>query len=329
SVKLDLLKNLPELRCACPVVELDAVAVKNESFAVVRLVGVSSEFWKCQEGLPMVFGRKALNANEGLIGINLADKLGISENPGLSPYLALYYPGRLGKTLLAEEAFSSRRVAVSGAFRLHQEANSRWIILNDSLVHDLAGSPDFKVTYVGLWLKEKAALHSVKAAATSLVSPGFQVLNREEQQKDVYKVLRVEKLAVFIFIGFIAVIASFILYGAGSLLIIEKQRSAAVFAALGLSASALRQVFMLWLFTVGAGGAFLGVGAGWILVMIQRYAPFVYFSSHPEAPPFPVLLEVSDALGVSLFLSLLAAGTAWLRVQRWAPDLRDFQTFKT
>jgi lipoprotein-releasing system permease protein len=320
------LRSMEGIRGLYAALESDALAVKSSEFSVVRLRGVDSSYYYLNKDLPLVFGSLPVNGDQVLVGINLAEKLGLSSSE--PERLILYYPGRLGRTLFAADAFLSRSMTVSGSFLMHQEANARLILAPLDAVRELFGTDSLSISSVGIVLADRASEKRLKNKIQHLLPPGFKILNRMEQHKDVYKVLRIEKLAVFIVLGFIAIIASFILFGAASLVMLEKQRSAAVLAALGCSLPRLRLVFSLWILMVAGMGIILGLLVGTLLIVWQKTSPFFMLSSDDQRP-FPVSWEGSDLLYISLFLILLAQATAVLRLIRYNPELKFFQTFKT
>lgn len=320
------LRSMEGIRGLYAALENDALVVKSDEFAVVRVRGVDSSYFYLNKDLPLAYGSLPVDDDQVLVGINLAEKLGLSSSE--PERLTLYYPGRLGRTLFTTDAFISRSMAVSGSFLLHQEANARLVLAPLEVVRELFGTDSLSVSSVGIILADRASEKRLKNEIQHKLPPDFEVLNRMEQHKDVYKVLRIEKLAVFIVLGFIAIIASFILFGAASLVMLEKQRTAAVLAALGCSLHRLRLVFSLWILMVAGLGIILGLLTGTFLVVWQKTSPFFMLSSDGQRP-FPVSLEGSDLLLVTSFLILLAIATAVLRLMRLNPELKFFQTFKT
>lgn len=322
----DQIQSLPDVKGIYGVLENDALAVRGQEFAVVRLRGVEASYFSLNKEMPLVYGYLPAQADQLLVGISLAEKLGLANSE--PERITLYYPGRLGRTLFTADAFTPRSMIVSGTFLLHQEANARLILAPLEAVQELFGADSLSLSYVGIILKAGASEKSVKKKIRALLPPSLEVLNRLEQQKDVYKVLRIEKLAVFIVLGFIAVIASFILFGAASLVMLEKQRSAAILTALGCPPLRLRVVFSLWIMMVAGTGIATGLLLGSLLVLWQKTAPFVRLGSD-DSRPFPVALEVSDLFLITLFLTFLALATALLRLMHFRPELKFFQTFKT
>lgn len=325
ELPLENLRSSKMIKGVFAAVESDALAVKGGEFAVVRLRGVESVFFNLQSDMPLAYGAIPAFPEEVLTGVSLSEKLGLSSSE--PERITLYYPGRLGRTLFTADAFTSRSVVVAGSLILDQESNARLVLGRLETMQELMGRDSLQISWLGLLAKEDVPENALKNEIKASLPAGFEVLNRLEQQKDVYKVLRVEKLAVFIVLGFIATIASFILFGAASLIMLEKQRSAAVLSSLGCSANRLRRIFAIWILLVAGTGILTGLAAGSAIIFWQKTKPFVTLGSDNERS-FPVALQSADIVAVSVFLLMLTFLTAVLRLTRFKPELQYFQTFK-
>ena len=90
---------------------------------------------------------------------------------------------------------------------------------------------------------------------------GWNLLTLEEQQASLFRVLRLEKLATYGILTFVVLLASFGLYGAIVLLIIEKRVDNNTLRSLGTSAGQLQRVYAY----SGAFIALAGIGMGLLL----------------------------------------------------------------
>lgn len=317
----------PEVAVVYPVLEGPAIAVHGNEFAVVKLRGVDPAFFHSEAPITLAYGAMPAGEEEVALGVRLAERLGLS--PDQPNRLSLYYPGRLGRTLFGGDAFVQRSVVVSGAFTLHQEANQNLVMGTLNLARELFPEKASQISYLGIYLKPEVSPAVARKKIVAEAGSDFEVLLREEQHKDVYKVLRLEKLAVFIVLGFIAVISSFILFGAGSLLLIEKGRSLAALSALGMAPAHLRGICIGWMGLVALAGALPGLITGVVLCLAQQRWAFVSLGSTDSAPPFPVVVQAEDVAIVALFLMGWALVLSLVRVAGLKPGWKEYQTFKT
>jgi lipoprotein-releasing system permease protein len=72
----------------------------------------------------------------------------------------------------------------------------------------------------------------------------FRVQNRYEQQEMFYKVMKAERLAIFVILTFILIIASFNIIGSLTMLIIEKERDINILKSLGADNSLIKRIFI-------------------------------------------------------------------------------------
>ncbi|MCX7767894.1 MAG: hypothetical protein N2110_02585 [Flavobacteriales bacterium] len=327
SALLQRLLTRPEVAAVHAVLEGPAIAVHGNEFAVVKLRGLDPAYFHSGVPITLAYGAMPGGDEEVALGVRLGERLGLS--PDQTNRLSLYYPGRLGRTVFGGDAFVQRSVAVSGAFILHQEANQNLVMGTLNLARELFPEKASQISYLGIYLKREVSPAVARKKIMADVGTDFEVLLREEQHKDVYKVLRLEKLAVFVVLGFIAVISSFILFGAGSLLLIEKGRSLAVLSALGMAPVQLRRICIVWMGLVALAGALPGLVTGVVLCLAQQRWAFVSLSSSDSAPPFPVEVQVKDVAVVALFLVGWALALSFVRVAGLKVGWKQYQTFKT
>ena len=91
------------------------------------------------------------------------------------------------------------------------------------------------VSALELRLKPGSNFESVKARMQQAAGKKYQVLDRFEQQRDTFKIMKVEKLMAYIFLTFILIVACFNIIGSLSMLIIDKKDDVVTLRNLGAS----------------------------------------------------------------------------------------------
>jgi lipoprotein-releasing system permease protein len=87
------------------------------------------------------------------------------------------------------------------------------------------------------------------------------VLTNEEQHKDLYRLLRIEKLFTFLSLSLLLLVASINIFFSLMMLSIDKKKDISILASLGATPSLIRNIFL----TEGALISFLGASAGLLL----------------------------------------------------------------
>ena len=155
-------------------------------------------------------------------------------------------------------------------------------------------------------------------AVSQCLPEGFEVLDREQQQPDTYRMIAVEKWVTFLMLIFILLIASFNIISTLSLLAIEKRQNMATLRALGASRRTVTSVFICLGWLITTVGAAAGTIAGLTLSLIQQHFGLIRLNADPSAltiDVYPVRVEWPDIAAVFaavLITGLIIAQTARL-----------------
>lgn len=100
----------------------------------------------------------------------------------------------------------------------------------------------------------------------------YSVRDWREMNKELFSALLLEKLAMFIILVFIVLVASFNIVSTLVMIVLEKGREIAILKSMGATSASIMKVFVVQGLIVGVGGALLGLvlGIGTCL-LIQRY----------------------------------------------------------
>ncbi len=110
------------------------------------------------------------------------------------------------------------------------------------------GSPDDTDQYVA------------KLRAT--LGPKYRVQDWKELNRSLFSALKLEKIAMFLVLGIVILVASFSIVGNLIMVVVEKQREIALLKTLGASDVSLMSVFAIQGLLIGIVGTALGVGTG-------------------------------------------------------------------
>ena len=92
--------------------------------------------------------------------------------------------------------------------------------------------------------------------------PAYDVRSWEELNRSLYAALKLEKLAMFIALSFIALVASFSIIANLIMMVTEKAREVAILKSMGARDGAILRIFFAEGLYIGILGLVLGVGAG-------------------------------------------------------------------
>jgi lipoprotein-releasing system permease protein len=244
-----------------------------------------------------------------LLGQGLATSLGIRIGEPFKQLVA-YCPKSGGIDLF--QPFRDLSLKPSGIFFVPQESNETLALLGLEEAQKLTGSGK-KISAIYLYPKSGADLIPVQEQVMQLLGEGWTVKNRLEQHALIYKILRTEKLAVFLIVAFIMLIASFNLMSVQTLLVVEKRKDLMVLWSLGAHAGMLRSIFTL----LGTLVSFLGCIAGMLLglAVVGLQALTGWYPLNAAGEPYPVVVYFSDLALV--FATVFSVGLliSWWRMQ--------------
>lgn len=242
------------------------------------------------------------------VGAGLAGKLQI--NPRLSEPVEISYLDPAKKLTVSSPGAALRRASVypAGTFSVNSDLDDRLMEVPMRTVRSLFGS-DAAISGLEVRLcdSSKKGVHAFKAR---YASDGLQFLDRAQQHPELYKMMRLEKAAVFFIMLFVALIVALNVFGSLSMLIIEKKEDIGTLRALGTPEKNVRRIFALegWLTSLLgiAAGAVIGV----TLALVQQKFGLVKMPGNFLVDSYPVLVRAWDVVasvaGVSLIGLLVA-----------------------
>ena len=140
----------------------------------------------------------------------------------------------------------------------------------------------------------------IKENLQNILGEDYIVKTRLEQHDFLYKLLNSEKLAVFIILTFILIIASFNIVSSLSMLIIDKQKDIKIFWNLGSSKKKIRNIFFIKGFLSVIIGSVIGLCIGIGFVLLQGKFGFIAMQGGFVVDSYPVELHIKDVMKVEI-----------------------------
>lgn len=241
-----------------------------------------------------------------IIGVSLARKMGI--HPRFVSPATLYYPDRDAKISPSNPAASARSVSVfpGALMSVSSDMDAELMIIPLHTMRKLMGSSGEEVSGVEIILKDssKQAVRRFKRDYAGLCT----LLDRYEQQPTLFKMMRYEKLAVFIILLFVVIIVALNIYGSLSMLIIEKEDDMETLRAMGASPALVRRIFVMEGWLISLLGMAVGIIAGIALALLQQHLGLVKMPGNFLVDAYPVVLKAGDV--VLTLCSVAAVGLA-------------------
>ncbi len=229
---------------------------------------------------------------QAVAGALLAYNLGI--RPTFVTPLEIHYPSRTQQISLANPAASLRSCSaqLAGTVSVSAEVDAKLLVVPIGLMRDLL---EYETEVSALEI-ECDDVPAVQKELQQRLGPDFRVLNLQQQNASVYRMMRYEKLAIYLILVFIVLIVAFNIYSSLKMLIIEKQGDMGTLRSMGAPESLLRRIFLLEGWLVSLLGMVIGLLIGIILVGLQQQFGLISMPGNFTISAYPVQLQLSDIL---------------------------------
>ena len=286
---------------------------KNKEY-IATLKGVDEQFKKINNVDSMLLTGTYFDgyASErtAILGQGVAYHLSIGVGDIMNP-LQLFVPKREKKHLLnASDAFSQSSLIPVGIFGIQADFDATYVITSLNNVQKiLERSNVLSALEVHCKDSEMEVLQEELQTALGVPTSYKIVINNML----LYQILNSEKMAVFLILTFILIIATFNIIGSLSMLIIDKKKDIRVLSFLGLNNSQLQQLFWIEGLLTTLVGAIVGLLVGLIFCWTQIKWGFITMSAGSFViDKYPVSIQSKDVAIVTLVVLFIGAVAAWI-----------------
>lgn len=327
---LTKIRNLPQVDVATESVEDQAMAIYKGRQAMIKVKGVEDNFSELSHINDILYGDgefslHAANLQFGVVGIRLADNLGMTAD--WDGQLKIYAPKREGQLDLmnpTEEFVEDSVISPGVVFSVKQARYDRdYVLTSIAFARNLFGQQGM-LSQLEIRLKPGSDLDAVKAEMQKIAGSKYRVLDRMEQQADTFKIMKIEKFIAYIFLTFILAVACFNIIGSLSMLIIDKKNDVVTLRNMGASDKQIVRIFLFEGRMISAIGAILGILVGLLLCWFQQVYGLVSLGRSSGSfivDAYPVSVHPEDI--IIIFITVLAVGFAsvWYPVRYFAKRL--------
>jgi lipoprotein-releasing system permease protein len=294
-----------------PILEDQALIRYNGKQLVVTLKGIDSSFISSRRLREQVVDGDYLVENEGItfgmVGAGVFMSMGMNFDDAFHP-VEVWYPNQkaLAKFQINEDAANLKTFFPSGVLQVEQMFDNQMILVPLPWMRDLTLADSNSVSKVDVMLTKEANELDVQKAIQPILGTNYQVQTRNQQHAILLRAIKIEKLFVFILMAFIMGIASFTLFYALSLLVIEKRKDLRTLLAMGITQKQLLRIFLSVGLFISFSGALVGMVAGFALGWIQQTFGVVPLGI-PNAliDSYPVKMEWFDFLLTALVVIVI------------------------
>ncbi len=140
-------------------------------------------------------------------------------------------------------------------------------------------------------------VHQVQQNIREKLGRNFSVLTNEEQHKDLYRLLNMEKLFSFLSLSVLLLVGSINIFFSLMMLAIDKKKDISILAAVGAQTSLIKRIFLSEGLLISTIGACIGLFLGAILCFLQDRVGLVGMGmENAIVADYPVEMKLTDFL---------------------------------
>lgn len=167
-------------------------------------------------------------------------------------------------------------------------------------------------TGIEVKVKELYRVKQISQKIGKKLGVDYRVRDWMEMHKNLYAALKLEKMAMFIILVLIILVAAFNIVGTLIMVVNDKHKDIAILKSMGARSLSIMKIFILEGLIIGLTGTTLGILGGFLLAFLQNtyhiiaLPPDVYYISHLliKITPRDLILVVFSAISITLLATI-------------------------
>jgi lipoprotein-releasing system permease protein len=318
AVSDDLIRSIESVEgvsLVTEVIEDYAYLRYRDANQVVTLKGVSDNFIE-QHRIDdkIVAGELKLkegDVNYAIIGRGIQYALSIAVGDDMYPLQVHYINNVRPGTLDVSRLYSRKNILPGAVFSIVQNFDENYVLVPLTFAQELLSYGD-KRTSLEIKTTAGADIFRVQQRLKNQLGEAFLVLNHEEQHKDLYRLLKMEKLFTFLALSLLLGISSVNIFFSLMMLALDKKKDISILSAMGANDALIRKIFVIEGAIIAFGGAVLGLCLGGLFCWLQlSYGVISMGMATSVTEGYPIKVIPMDFVNTLLVVSLITFIISW------------------
>ncbi len=254
----------------------------------------------------LYFGNWGVMEYNGVAGIGIYNQLNVPIDNYQNPMTILVpKPGKGSfspQGLNAPKPYNELPIVLSGVYSIEENLDKKYVFAQLPLVQALLEKDSTQVSGVNFKLDNSASADDIKERIRTVLGDKVILLDRQEQNGTLYRMLNTENLATYLIFTLVLIIALFNVVGAIIMMILDKQQNSKTLFGLGATIKELRTIYFTQGVLVTSLGGLIGVLIGSLLIASQL--AFGWLKITPSLP-YPVEFDIMNVLIVLVTIVVL------------------------
>lgn len=228
-----------------------------------------------------------------IIGRGVRYTLSAEVEDDLHALQVFYIKDLKGSTFDPSKIYSRKDIRPGSVFSIEKNYDENYIFVPLEFARELL---DYGSRRTALEVQtDGREVTQTQQALRDKLGEGFSVLTNQEQHRDLYRLLKIEKLFTFLSLSLLLLVGSINIFFSLMMLAIDKKKDISILAAMGAHPSLIRRIFL----TEGALISFIGAGIGLLLgaalCLLQEHVGLVGMGmENAIVANYPVQMKLAD-----------------------------------
>lgn len=309
EIDFNKIKNINGIQSFTPVIKESVLISCEDAQNIVNMYGVEEEYFRISNiDTNIYLGNTSLHTNNKancILGYSLMVKMSLYQGAEKMNIPIQFCVPKKNPTnvIVPEDNLNIDKAIFSASFLTRSEMDDNTAIVPLTFAQNLLELPHNQVSSLHIKLQNSKNSEQIKKELEQILPKHYSIKNRLEQDPVYYKVVKVEKLAVYIILGFIIFIASFNIMGALSLLIMTKSKDITILRTMGSTKKEIRKIFFITGVMMSIIGMICGLVLGTIFCLLQQHFGLIKMgSSSLIVDSFPIQIYLSDIIAILLMV---------------------------
>lgn len=262
------------------------------------------------------WGQWEVSDQQGVIGLGIANMLGLTINDYRNPLIVLAPKPGKGTTSFQSKPYNELSLVMSGVYAVEENLDKKYVFANLPLVQALLERENNEISAINFELTPEADIAEVRGSIKAVLGKKVILKDRQEQNSTLYKMLNTENLATYLIFTLVLIIALFNVVGAIIMMILDKQQNSRTLYSLGTSVKEIRRIYFIQGLLVTGLGGLLGIFLASLLIWSQLLFGWLKITPSLSYPVEYRWINVLIVLGTIFILGVLASMIASSRVNK-------------
>ena len=278
---------------------------------LVSLLGVDERFnqlFAVSDRIPV--GRMVSDAGEEiLLGYGTAIELGA----GLYDYdgfIECLLPKRGLINPLDPNPFVSQWATNVGLFQISEEIDYGYAFAPIRFVRNLTNASADTYTEININLAKGGKVYDVVERVQAALGASFEVIEKEALNPALYRMLQTERIAIYLILSLVLIIALFNVVGAIVMMVLDKREQLKTLHRMGSPLHEIRNIFFYQGVLISGVGGLFGLAVGIVIVVTQSVGEFILVPG--TQLPYPVSFSYENLVALVITWVGLSILAAWI-----------------